>query len=162
MWWVTDIGNPYLLVGIATIAAVILYRTSAKYWSLALLLTVPGGLLLNLLLKITFRRPRPQFNPSVTGYSFPSGHAMVATLMYGFMVVYAVRKWRSSFWRAVIVLSSGFLLLLVGLSRVYIEAHYLSDVLAAITAGFAWLVLCLLAVLLLKRQKRKLNRSQTR
>jgi undecaprenyl-diphosphatase len=154
MWYVTDLGDPYWLAGIAIVLGIVLLRTSAKYWTLTLMLTVPGGLIVNLILKTMFQRPRPQFNPSLTGYSFPSGHAMMATLMYGFMAAYATCRYRSWFWRVVAVVTSCLLVLAVALSRVYIEAHYLSDVLAAIAAGCAWLTFCLLGALILKGRSR--------
>jgi undecaprenyl-diphosphatase len=159
MWLVTSLGDPYWLAGIAVVLGVFLFRSSAKYWTLTLMLTVPGGLLVNLLLKGVFQRPRPQFNPSLTGYSFPSGHAMMATLMYGLMAVYAVCRWRSWFWRTVAMSASCFLVLVIALSRVYIEAHYLSDVIAAIAAGCAWLVFCLLGVRILQQRKLKVTTS---
>jgi undecaprenyl-diphosphatase len=159
MWLVTGLGDPYWLAAIAVILGIFLFRRSAKYWTLTLMLAVPGGLLVNFLLKGIFQRPRPQFNPSLTGYSFPSGHAMMATLMYGLMAVHAVCRWRSWFWRTVAMLISCFLILVVALSRVYIEAHYLSDVIAAIAAGCAWLVLCLLGVRILQQRKPKPTKS---
>jgi undecaprenyl-diphosphatase len=156
MWLATSTADPSLVAGIATLLGVLLFWKLAKYWGLALILTVHGGMLLNLLLKSAFRRPRPSFNPPIAGYSFPSGHTMAATLMYGFVAAYVVFTWRSWFWRLVVVVASCLLILLVAVSRVYIEAHYLSDVLGAMAAGFAWLVLCLMAVALLKRQKLKM------
>jgi undecaprenyl-diphosphatase len=157
MWIATGAADPYMLASISTVVGILLFWKRAKYWGLALLLTVPGGLLLNLLLKTMFRRPRPEFNPLLTGYSFPSGHAMSAMLMYGFWAAYVFLQWRSWFWRLVVVVASCLLILLVAMSRVYIEAHYLSDVLGAIAAGFAWLVFSLMAVALLKRKKLKMD-----
>jgi undecaprenyl-diphosphatase len=127
------------------------------YWLLALVLVVPGGALLNELLKITFRRARPKFdNPilTLTDYGFPSGHTMIATLLYGFLAVFifqAVQRWR---WRVFAAAVAALLIPLVALSRMYLGAHYLSDALAAVAAGVIWLVLCLTAVATLRRRAR--------
>lgn len=123
---------------------------------LALVLIVPGGAVLNELLKITFQRTRPKFdNPvlALAGYSFPSGHTMIATLLYGFLAVLifqVVQHWR---WRVFAALLAALVIPLVALSRMYLGAHYLSDTLAAIAAGVVWLVLCLTAVATLRRRR---------
>jgi membrane-associated phospholipid phosphatase len=77
--------------------------------------------------------------------------------LFGHICRLQIRTW---LWRMVTVFTSGLLVLAVALSRVYIEAHYLSDVLAAIAAGCAWLTLCLLGALILKRRKLKRSHLQ--
>jgi len=127
-----------------------------RVWVLTLMLTVFGGMLLNFLLKHVFVRPRPYFeNPllTFTSYSFPSGHTMMATVFYGTLCVLVasrVRHWR---WRVVAIAVAGFMILLVGFSRIYLGAHYLSDVLAAIAEGLAWLAFSLVAVGELQRRR---------
>jgi membrane-associated phospholipid phosphatase len=138
-----------------------LYRRGAHYWLLALVATVPGGILLNVLLKYSFHRARPTFvDPLVTlaTYSFPSGHTAGATLLYGLLASFLVTQVRSWVARAVIVLAACLLVALVGLSRMYLGVHYLSDVLAAIAEGCTWLAICITAVSTLRR--RRLARAQ--
>jgi membrane-associated phospholipid phosphatase len=125
------------------------WRRRLGIWTLTLILTVYGGTLLNLLLKNIFLRPRPYFRHPVltlTGYGFPSGHTMMATVFYGTLCVFAVSRtvsWKS---RGLAVAMTILMIALVGFSRIYLGAHYLSDVLGAITEGLAWLALCLTAV----------------
>jgi membrane-associated phospholipid phosphatase len=90
-------------------------------------------------------------------YGFPSGHTMIATLLYGLLAVLLVRTLRSAPWRRVVVGVAGAVILLVGISRMYLGAHYLSDILAAMAAGVAWLALCLTAVgtLCYRRRRRR-------
>ncbi|MBI3491884.1 MAG: bifunctional DedA family/phosphatase PAP2 family protein [Acidobacteria bacterium] len=156
------LGSGRVVTALVVSVALVLIVRRCWDWLLVLLLAVPGGAVLNLLLKAAFRRERPRFdNPFVTlnSYSFPSGHAMAATLFFGTLGVFAVRGLPSWRWRVLAVLGALLLILLVGFSRVYLGAHYLSDVLAAVAAGFAWLTLCLTAVHTLKR-RRKTRRSR--
>lgn len=126
------------------------------YWLLGLVSVVAGGILLNVLLKNLFARARPGWaDPlmALTDPGFPSGHTMMATIIYGFMAVYLILKIASWRWRFVIATLTILLVFVVALSRMYLGAHYLSDVLAAMAAGIAWLALCLTAVETLRRRR---------
>ena len=128
-----------------------LYLVWRRSWYrlLALLLVVPGGALINVVVKHLIQRPRPVFeNPITTleSYSFPSGHTMGATLFYGLMAALAVQLFQGWKPKGVAVLGAVVIVLLVGFSRICLGLHYLSDVLGAIAAGVAWLALCLTAV----------------
>lgn len=138
----------------------VLFLTSKKLWyELTFLsLSIPGGMLLNHLMKVAFQRPRPSlhlFYSSALDYSFPSGHTMNATILYGIIAIFAlhiIKKWN---WQVSVVLLAIFLIILVALSRVYLGYHYLSDTLAAIAIGIAWLALCFMATTTLKQWRRK-------
>ncbi len=118
-------------------------------WLPPLILSVPGGLLLNFAVKHAFQRARPSFDgPMVVfaSHSFPSGHTAGATVWWGFVtVLYFAWEPRPSA-RAVAVALAGTMIGLAALSRVYLGAHYPSDVLAAIAEGLAWLVLCFMVL----------------
>ncbi len=149
MLFVTHWHNTVGILAMAALAARYLYLRKAGYWLLALLLSVPGGMLLNVLLKYTFQRARPSFDePLVTlaTYSFPSGHTMSATVLYGFLAVYCVCQTRRFSRRALALAAACCMIALVALSRVYLGAHYLSDVLAAMAEGCAWLAICISGV----------------
>ncbi len=124
------------------------------YWLLGMVLAVAGGMLLNVVLKDLFGRARPGWaDPSMAlaDPGFPSGHTMLATIVYGFMAIYLmprIASWPVRFSMAIATIA---LVLLVALSRMYLGAHYLSDVLGAMAAGMAWLALCLTAVETLRR-----------
>jgi undecaprenyl-diphosphatase len=132
-----------------------------RIWVLRLMLSVFGGMLLNALLKQVFMRPRPRFeNPLliISSYSFPSGHTMMATVFYGALCalfVAKVRDWRA---RGLAVVVSASLILLVGFSRIYLGVHYLSDVMAAIAEGLAWLAFSVISVEELGRRREKRSR----
>ncbi len=106
------------------------------------IVAVAGCAILNRLLKELFDRPRPSFDHPLlieTSYSFPSGHAMESLVMYGMLAYFAVlalRTWRA---RTAVVFGATLLVLLIGLSRMYLGVHYFSDVAAGYAAGGVWL-----------------------
>ena len=106
------------------------------------LAALAGGAVLNQLLKDLFARPRPAFAEpllSETSYSFPSGHAMLSLVVYGVLAYFAVLALQS--WRAktAVVFGVALLVVMIGVSRMYLGAHYFSDVLAGFAAGGVWL-----------------------
>ncbi len=108
------------------------------YWLLALIAVVPGGTLLNELLKYVFQRARPSFDDpllTLATYSFPSGHTANAALLYGLLACWLVMKYRSAGARATIIAVAVLMVTLVGVSRMYLGVHYLTDVLAAAAEG---------------------------
>jgi undecaprenyl-diphosphatase len=138
--------------GIAVLTAIVaffLWRHGDRYWVMSLLLAVPGGTLLNVVLKHIFNRARPTWDDPVltlASHSFPSGHAAGATLFYGFLAAYMVWRMKSRWARALAVFACALMVTLVGFSRIYLGVHFLSDVLAAMSMSIAWLVLCLISV----------------
>jgi undecaprenyl-diphosphatase len=131
-------------------------RRHERDWLLALAAAVPGGLVLNVLLKYAFHRARPHFDDPLLvlpTYSFPSGHTVAATLVYGLLACYAVRHVRSMRARVAAVALACLMVGLVGLSRIYLGVHYLSDVLAAAAEGCAWLAVCVTAMSTLRRRR---------
>jgi undecaprenyl-diphosphatase len=153
------ITNLHGTVGILILAAlfgIYLFWKKKGYWLIALLLCVPGGLILNVLLKHAFQRARPSFdNPlvSLTTFSFPSGHTAGSTVLYGFIAAYLISHLQSSGQRVLVACAAFLLVALVGLTRIYLGAHYLSDVLAAMVEGVAWLALCITAVSTYRRRR---------
>lgn len=116
-----------------------------RHWLPALLLTVPGGLVLNALVKLAFERARPTFDhPLVhlSTFSFPSGHAAGATVFWGFVLVLWWKVQRGAAARTLGTVFACAIVVLTALSRVYLGAHYPSDVLAGIAEGTLWVAAC--------------------
>jgi membrane-associated phospholipid phosphatase len=158
MLGITHWHGLYGMLAMGLILAGYFYVRRAYYWLAALLLALPGGVLLNVLLKYLYQRARPSFaDPIVTlsSFSFPSGHTSGATLFYGVLAAYLVclsSSWRArAAWTALAVTMVA-LVALVGLSRIYLGAHYLSDVLAAAVVSGAWLATCITGVSTLRRR----------
>jgi membrane-associated phospholipid phosphatase len=118
-------------------------------WVTTVVCAVPGGMLLDAVLKLAFHRARPTLSALsavLHTYSFPSGHVMAATLFYGVAAAYLTARLAAWHWGVFAVLAACFLVAVVAFSRVYLGVHYLSDVLAASAAGVTWLALCLVTV----------------
>jgi undecaprenyl-diphosphatase len=140
--------------------AVWFWRRRLRGWLLVTLVAVPGGLLLNVLLKHAFHRVRPSFpDPLVTleTYSFPSGHAMASTVFFGLLGCFLAQRLRSVPARALAVGACVAMVVLVAVSRLYLGAHYLSDVLAGAAEGCAWLATCFTAVSAWGRRRAQLE-----
>lgn len=146
---VTFMGSGlFLTTASVAIAAILIWRR-AWHRLAVLVITVGGGTLLNLALKHLFHRQRPTVeNPLValSTYSFPSGHTIGATLFYGLLAVIVIRSVQPWRWRIMAPFFAMLMILLVGLSRIYLGAHFLSDVMAAIAVGILWLSVSVTAV----------------
>lgn len=156
MLLISDLNGNVAITALLVMVAIHLTWQREWAWLAALLLTVPGGMLLNVALKLAFRRERPSFTDPIltlTSYSFPSGHVAGATLFYGFLTAYLVPKIPAWRWRVLAVLSACFGIALVALSRIYLGVHFLSDVLAAFAESIAWLALTLTAVHTLRQRR---------
>ncbi|MCP3772039.1 phosphatase PAP2 family protein [Paenibacillus sp. MZ04-78.2] len=117
---------------------------------------VLGGALFNQLLKHIFERQRPMFHRIVeeTGYSFPSGHSMASIVFYGMLAMLLLMFVKSPVLKLLIAVMAGCLVIMIGVSRIYLGVHYPSDVAAGFAAGAAWLTVCrvgLQAVLVSRR-----------
>jgi len=149
--------------GSATWIAIVLviavaYALWRKRWYglMALVLTVPGGMLFGEGLKFLVQRQRPILaGPFVdwSGYSFPSGHTIGATLLYGWVALLLVRMFNGWHWRVTSVAAALLVVAAVGFSRIALGAHYVTDVIAAMAIGTAWLGLCFAIVEAVRRNR---------
>ncbi|RNF38990.1 phosphatase PAP2 family protein [Planococcus salinus] len=159
MKFITELGAVWFLGGLsALILGILWWKLKDKWGILFFVIAVGGGSLLTLLLKHFYTRDRPSINPEIDaiGYSFPSGHSMGSLIFYGF-VIYLVIRTRQKPWiegLTVGVLSA--LIFLIGMSRIYLGAHFPSDVLAGYIAGTIWLILSLIALEWIQWQSRSL------
>lgn len=121
------------------------------------LAAVGGGEIVNTLLKDIFARQRPVFpHAEITPaqYSFPSGHAMMTLIAYGFLVYLLWPALRTRRARIALVAALAALMLLIGFSRLYLGVHYVSDVAAGYTIGGTWLLLWLSVLRVVETERR--------
>ncbi|MGO4503865.1 MULTISPECIES: phosphatase PAP2 family protein [unclassified Dyella] len=113
----------------------------AACWTLAMAGVVP----INSGLKAWFERPRPLHNHGYLvehGWSFPSGHAFGAMVFYG-MLAYVLLRLLPHRWHRWVVAGAVAMISVIGLSRIVLQVHYFSDVMAGYVSGMAWLVVCI-------------------
>ena len=141
---VTDVGSPVGCLVVAAVAAVVLARRRRLLDAALLAVVFVGAQVLDLALKLTFHRKRPELGVvHLDTYSYPSGHAMTSTAVYGTL---AYLLWRgTTSRRAHLAIAVGLVAVvaLVAASRVYLGVHYLSDVLGGVTAGATWVALAI-------------------
>ncbi len=136
------IGDTVPVIVITLLSAFFLYRVLHHRRELVLLMiTMIGSTLLNVLLKHLFQRARPDINQIAfeEGFSFPSGHSMAAFSLYGILTFLLWRHIDTRVGRGTLLTVNGLMILIIGLSRIYLGVHYPSDVIGAYTASGFWL-----------------------
>lgn len=141
MIFITNLGygDIYGIIVLLTFLMLAYFQRWREVAGLALCLG--GGAVLNVLLKYLFERTRPELFRVVeaTGYSFPSGHAMVSLCFYGMVALLTVRNVQSPYGRSAIISCAVLLVAAIGVSRIYLGVHYPTDVIAGYAAGAMWL-----------------------
>lgn len=147
---VAAFSSPSLITGLTFIGALVAAMWRRWTWLLALVCAVAGSTLLNLLLRYVFRHTLPgSASDPITAasrYNFPDGHVVTATALYFSFAVaaaVAIRAWR---WRVAVILGAMLMLVATAFARMMLGVTYLSDTLAGLAEGVAWLALSLTAV----------------
>lgn len=159
---VTSTGNFASILVISIVIILFLARKGKKKESLFYSLSVIGIWLFNELLKIVFKRPRPAgaHLVDVTGYSFPSGHAMIFMGFSLLIVYYILENVKSMGMRMILSTLMILYAVSVGLSRVYLGVHYFSDVIAGWMAAVLWVsvMIMIYKLLVLLNKKSSFNK----
>lgn len=140
------IGNTVSVMIISLIILVILYIVFKQRKELILFIIVlVGSTGFNLLLKALFQRERPTLYTMIEeeGFSFPSGHSMAALSLYGIVSFLLWRHIPKKMGRVVLILTSTAFILIIGFSRIYLGAHFPSDIIGAYLFSGFWLLLCI-------------------
>ena len=143
---ISEIGSPTTMGVIAVIGGAILFARGRLTTLITWVAVFAGGGLLEKLLKNVVHRSRPAFTPTPPveqSLSFPSGHTMMCAIGMGMLVyMLTVPRYMPKPWRGILIGLAVSLVLAVGISRIYLGAHYPSDVLGGLAFGTAWVSVC--------------------
>ncbi|MFC5272098.1 phosphatase PAP2 family protein [Adhaeribacter terreus] len=165
MQFITYFASKLFLISVPpTLVVFFLFFKKWRWFSAQILSATIGSFLLNQYLKNNFGRLRPEtafYHQS--GFSFPSGHAMIGGAFYGILIYLCWVNIRNKWLRVLICISLLIWQLLITISRVYLNVHYATDVIAGLTAGLFWVALSVILVRQLERyfylreRRRRLN-----
>ncbi|MDP2817816.1 MAG: phosphatase PAP2 family protein [Polaromonas sp.] len=160
---ITHLGDPLTLTVLCVLVALLLLYQRQRWLAAGWVLAIAGNALLNPALKAIFARTRPVHDQALVfadGWSFPSGHASSSVVAYGMLAYLLVRllpaHWPASLRMAAVLLATV-LAFTIGSSRVFLQVHFASDVLAGFASGTAWLAVCIGALELI-RYRQAFNR----
>ncbi|MGZ4163858.1 MAG: phosphatase PAP2 family protein [Tumebacillaceae bacterium] len=104
-----------------------------------------GTVVMNQVLKALFHRARPDIHQIVTetGYSFPSFHSMGSFALYGILTFLLWRHIKTGFGRGLMIVVGFVLTVMIGISRIYLGVHYVSDVVGGFLVSGFWLGCCI-------------------
>jgi undecaprenyl-diphosphatase len=138
---VSWLGRPPWLTALVVVAIAYVWRRGRRRLVAFLFVTPFGGGVVDSLVKVAVDRPRPVVDHPVAtalGKSFPSGHAMSSVVTYGALLVVFLPMLRSGL-RRVAVVATTVLVLAIGVSRLLLGVHFVSDVVGGFVLGGAWL-----------------------
>lgn len=152
--WITLLGKLQIVIGSAVIASIILWFWKKRDYIIYLWLALATDGLFNYFGKLLIHRDRPS-NPFYieNSFSFPSGHAMIAVIFYGFLAYILIRHMKNWKHKVNVFFAVLIIILAIGLSRLYLGVHYVSDVWGGYLLGF--LILTTITALYEWRQWKK-------
>jgi len=147
---ITALGSSQTLALVALVAVAILVSRGQLLDALLVVIALVGAEIIDAAVKDGFERERPVFADPIarraSGFSFPSAHAGASMALYGVLAFLLSRERRSVRTRVGCFVGTALLVGAIGFSRLYLGAHYLSDVLAGFTLGLAWATLVVLLI----------------
>lgn len=142
--WFTLLGKANIVIAFALASSGVLFLLKKRSYILPLWISLGGSAGTAWLGKFAFHRPRPDGSLSVyleKSFSFPSGHSTAAVAFYGFIVVVLWREIKNWPARINILFAGLATFFTIGLSRLYLGVHYLSDVIGGFLIGWLWLII---------------------
>lgn len=137
---ITNIGGVY---GVFIITTFLLLFIKDNKIRISIVANLVISTLLNQILKNILQRPRPTEYRiiSANGYSFPSGHSMVNMAFYGYLIYLIYKHVNNKYLKWTLMVLLALLIILIGISRIYLGVHYTSDVLAGFLMGISYLII---------------------
>ena len=148
MMGVSGLGENYGLIPLITLGVAALWRPSRR-WAVVLPLLMAGTGVLQLVAKWAIDRPRP----NLSAWGFPSGHVLSLVVFFGLMTYLLTSSRLARCWRWLGYAGCAATVLAVAFSRLYLEAHWVTDVAGGFTLGLAYLLLAICLVETIARRR---------
>ncbi|MDD4271189.1 MAG: bifunctional DedA family/phosphatase PAP2 family protein [Patescibacteria group bacterium] len=143
---ITNIFSPEVLLAAAMLATIYFLIKKNWYKAALIFLSSAGGLFLGAIFKYLIGRLRPSGGLILeSGLSFPSQHSLMALIFFSLVMFLFNEKIKNKLLKGLFIFSNLFLMLSVGFSRIYLRAHWFSDVMAGFALGLFWLT-CLILI----------------
>jgi len=142
MLFITYLAKGEIITVAVIFTLIILFLLHKWSYIQSLLVFVLGGELFVWIIKNIIDRPRPPLTEALvteTSYSFPSGHTFVSVAFYGLITFFLFDSLKKKSLKIISLILGIILVILIGVSRIYLGAHWPSDVLASYASGLAWL-----------------------
>ena len=139
--FISNFAGKYWLIGFSIGLFIILKN---KIISVFILLNLGFSALLNFIIKNIIQRPRPPIEYRLaeeSGYSFPSGHAMVSMAYYGVLIYLIYKNIKNKYLKTLLILLLSIIIITIGISRIYLRVHYTSDVIAGYLLAISYLII---------------------
>lgn len=136
---ITTMGSVYVIIPVTIISIIYFWKKrESKYIVINLAIIFAS----NQILKRIIARPRPDEFRIVeeTGYSFPSGHSMISMAFYGLFIYLIYKKINNKYLKWTLIILLSILIILIGVSRIYLGVHYASDVCAGFLLSIAYII----------------------
>ena len=154
------LGSTLFLILLGISIVIILYLNKHRRGAIIFTITTIGASLLLVLLKLAFRRARPEpFFDTIlpASYSFPSGHSLASFCFYGALAAIITARVEKLWLKIIVWTAAAILILLIGISRIYLGVHYPSDVLAGFIVGLIWVITIAVGDNLVRAKDRKVK-----
>ena len=158
---ITRLGNPEIVVPFTILLCFLLLWKNYKTEAIFFFVNACGGAVLSDVLKLTFQKPRPDLWPQLISemtFSYPSGHALGAMVLYGFFSYVLAQRY--SRWAIAFYGIAALLIVAIGFSRLYLGVHWPTDVVGGYSVGLLWITVCIMMMRFFQRKTAQLETSK--
>jgi undecaprenyl-diphosphatase len=157
---ITLLANWQIVMSLALMTTALCWLWGKRIYIMPLWITIAGAELFNSLGKLVFHRLRPSVAYYVEkSFSFPSGHSTMVVAFYGFVVYLLFREIKKRRYKTTVLFLGIVIILAIGLSRLYLGEHFLSDVWGGYLLGLLWLIIGISITEWLFHKKRVISSS---